>query len=745
MIKRCLIRVTGNVQGVGFRSYIYHLAQTLSLSGWVKHDTSGVIMEVEGEEMALEDFSQHMMAGGPLLARVDSMVRSALPPIGEEGFAIVLSDEDAANALIIPDIALCDSCRKELLDRKDRRFQYPFINCGNCGPRFTIVRDLPYHRKDTAMSPFPMCARCREECDEPLDRHFQNQTNACPDCGPQVFFSDSQGDNLIQKEAAIQMAVKHLQDGKIIAVKSLGCWHLVCDAANEKAVGVLRQYKQDSTQAFPVMAKNLGVARQYCRISFPAASLLQSEGAPIVLLEKKEGALPEALTLQRHYQSVMLPHTPVQHLLMEHIPLLVMAEVNEATVVYRDCDAYAALSSLVSGFLGNNQALCRPMADSVLTICRKKPYFLRRARGYVPMTLPMPFTAPSILAMGGHQKSTFCLTRGENAFLSQYLGNLVNRDAQKNYRQEIGAWQKLFNITPQVVAYEDNPTYASSHMALARREQKFRVRHHHAHLAACMAEHELDPFENIIGIVYDGGAYGVDGAIWGGEVCVGTYTAIERSYHLPYQPMLGGEAVVLQPWRMALAWAKNMWGEKWPSYLPDFAKTLPCDIQEIWDEHMPLTSSFERFLDGVAALLIGCYTIDFPGQGLLEMEKILDENEKDSWPFGLTEEGPDLLPTWKAMALDIKDGVKKAKLVARFLNTVVAFTQAMCLKLRHEIKIETVALSGDVFQNVFFTEKLAAALEKSGFSVLLHEKTPPNDGCLSYGQAVVAGTYLRDR
>ncbi len=745
MIKRCSIRVTGNVQGVGFRAHVYYLAQKLALAGWVKHDISGVVMEVEGGEAAVEEFSQHMMAGGPSLARVDSMVRSSLPPLGEKGFSILLSDEDAISTLIIPDMALCDACRKELFDKRERRFQYPFINCSKCGPRFTIVKDLPYHRKDTSMSPFPMCPQCREECSDPRNRHFQGETNACADCGPQVHYSDSQGDVLVQKGAAIQMAIQHLEKGKIIGVKSLGCWHLVCDATCEPAVRLLRQWKKADGHALPLMAKNLGVARRYCRISFPAAALLQSAEAPSVLLETKKGALSESVTLENRHVSVMLPYTPVQHLLAEQLPLLIMAEVEEGTVMYRDKEVQVILSQVAAGFLGNNQILCRPMPDSLMTICRKKPYFLRRARGYVPSLLPMPFQAPSILAMGGQEKSAFCLTRGKEALLSQYLGDLAHPDARRNYQEELNAWQQLFDIEPKAVVCDNNMSDASGYIGTASLEQGIRVQHHHAHLAACMAEHQLEPLENIIGVVYDGGNDGEDGAIWGGEIFVGTYAAMERLYHLPYQPMLGGEAVLKEPWRMALAWAKSVWGEKWLYHLPAFAAALRGEGCGLSEEDAPQTSSFERFLDGIGALITGFHTNAFPGQAFGQLEAILDENEKESWPFSLNETGPDLLHTWEAMAADIKNGLPKAKLAARFINTAVSFTVALCLKLRHERKIETVVLSGDVFQHVFFTERLASSLEKSGFRVLLHEKTPPNDGCLAYGQAVVAAAHFRER
>ncbi|MGD8605259.1 MAG: carbamoyltransferase HypF, partial [Anaerolineales bacterium] len=576
------IFISGIVQGVGFRPFVYALAQRYNLTGWVRNTSAGVDIEVDGDPEQLSSFVLALEQEAPPLAYIDRLEVEERPANGFSGFEIRHS-EPIPNAFqpISPDVSLCDDCRRELFDPADRRYRYPFINCTNCGPRFTIIKDIPYDRPKTTMAPFEMCPDCRFEYEDPGDRRFHAQPVACPICGPQIWL-EVEGSRLGDREEALRLARRMLREGKIVAVRGLGGFHLACDAANSEAVETLRRRKMRVDKAFAVMMPDLGAVEKHCEINPAEIELLSSPARPVVILERRRGSdIAAAVAPGQSTLGVMLPYTPLHELLLEPEPgypkALVMTSGNlsEEPIATGNQDARERLAKLADAFLLHDRDIHVRCDDSVYRLYQGKSYPIRRSRGYAPYPIPLPWETIPLLATGPELKNTFCLTRDKYAFMSQHIGDMENYETMKSFEEGIDHFERLFRIQPSVIAYDLHPNYMATRYALDRAQAEnipaVGVQHHHAHIAACMADNGL-PEGPTIGFAFDGTGYGDDGAIWGGEVLVCDYFTYDRAYHLEYIAMPGGEAAIRQPWRLALAWLRAA-GVPWADDLPPVTTT----------------------------------------------------------------------------------------------------------------------------------------------------------------------------
>jgi hydrogenase maturation protein HypF len=748
---RVAIRVQGVVQGVGFRPFVYTLATGLGLTGLVGNDPDGVFAEVEGPSSAVGEFLRRLERDAPPLARIEHVTTQAISPTRSDASFVIAASEAAGprRTLVSADTATCADCLSELGDPADRRYRYPFINCTNCGPRFTIVRDVPYDRPSTTMAPFTMCEACAAEYHDPADRRFHAQPVCCPACGPRLTL-DGGTANPVQEAAAL------LKQGKILAVKGLGGYHLAADAACEPAVAALRARKHREDKPFAVMAADLAEAAALAEVDGTAAVLLTSPARPIVLLPRQPGARVAAATApgNRHL-GVMLPYTPLHHLLLAATArpiVLTSGNVSDEPIAYRDEDARERLGDIADAFLTHDRAIHVRTDDSVARTFRGRPMLVRRSRGYVPepLTVTSAFPRP-VLACGAELKNTFCLAQGRHAFVSHHVGDLENAETLRSFTQGIAHFKRLFGIEPQVVAHDLHPEYLSTKYALDLAEDDqdldlIGVQHHHAHIASCLADNgEPGP---VIGVAFDGTGYGPDGTIWGGEFLLADRAGYERGGHLAPVPMPGGAAAIRQPWRMAAAYlgdpalastgldvAKRNAG-RWTAVTAMAAKGV----------NSPLTSSAGRLFDAAAALLGVRDTINYEGQAAIELEQLADSMESAAYGAAIdTGSGPfqargsDLL---HALVDDRTGGVPAPLIAARFHHGVAALIEAGCLLLRDQHDLGTVALSGGVFQNAFLLHAAVNRLEARGFRVLLHSRVPCNDGGISLGQAVVAAAAM---
>ncbi len=775
---RYRIHVRGTVQGVGFRPYIYRLAHSLELAGWVRNDSSGVVIEVEGPRESCEQFVERLVPEAPPVSDIAEVRHEAIPPVGETGFVIVKSERLAdALAEVPPDMGLCDDCRRELLDPADRRYRYPFINCTNCGPRFTIAESLPYDRPFTSMKRFKMCPDCQREYDDPADRRFHAQPNACWACGPQLTLLHPSGHRLeacatnppscqtgggtgiLPVSAAndpIAAVAEALRQGEIAAVKGLGGFHLACDATNQTAVQTLRDRKWREKKPFAVMVPDLGAARRLCDLTEAEERLLLSWRKPIVLALKRPGRpLADAIAPASQYFGIMLPYTPVHVLLMQHgFVALVMTSANrtDEPIAIDNAEVLERLGSVADLFLVHDRDIIRRSDDSVMRVFRGQPIVQRRARGEVPRAIPVRLQIQehetrnakretSVLALGGDLKNTICLIRKGRAYLSQHIGDLDHADALAFFEETIEHFQSILETRPALVAHDLHPGYHST--AYSRRLSSVElvgVQHHHAHTASVMAEHGLEG--PAIGVSLDGTGYGTDGKVWGGEFLVATLADFERAAHLAYVPMPGAEAAIRQPWRMALAYLG-------PTGFPDLERAgVPAAdlaaVQQLLDKGVacPETSSMGRLFDGVSALLGICTRTSYEGQAAIELEAASTEGDEVIYPFNLdvaaTPWTIDPSEIVRAVLDDLRAGTPKGLIAARFHNTIVGVVRAVCTRIRGERGLSTVTLSGGCFQNMRLLEGVCRRLEADGFDVRYHRLVPTNDGGLSLGQAVVA-------
>lgn len=757
-VERIRTEVEGIVQGVGFRPFIYRLASKYGISGWVRNTPAGVLLEAEGAEENVRAFLRDISAEAPPLALITSVRSKKIDVEKTAGFAILASSGGENNAQISPDCDVCEDCLQELFNPHDRRYLYPFINCTNCGPRYSIITGIPYDRQFTTMGRFTMCPDCRAEYEDPSHRRFHAQPNACPVCGPRIIVVDRFGDPIeavreANHHAYLQFAVNLLQEGGILAVKGIGGYHLAVDACNDVAVRKLRQRKQRDEKPFALMAADINHIDTFAICDDIERRLLRGPERPIVLLPKRnDNAIAPLVAPANGYFGVMLPSTPLHHLLLkDNFTALVMTSGNlsDEPIAYRDSEARERLADIADVFLTHDREIHTRSDDSVIRVFLGNPLFLRRSRGYVPRAIKLPEVQPSVLAVGGELKTTVCLTRNDRAIMSQHIGDLKNSATLRSLEETVAHLENILDIQPAVVAHDLHPDYLSSVYAADQLGiPQIAVQHHHAHMASCMAENDLEG--ETIGIVFDGTGYGLDGTIWGGEFLVGGYRAFQRHGHLRTVAMPGGDAAIREPFRMALAYLYDL-GEN------DFCGLqFPCLAHVSSQERQlllkmlersintPLTSSCGRLFDAVSALLDVRNKVSYEGQAAIELEAMADQVKSDvvySFQIEGSAEGLilDMRPALQGVLADL--GAEKSRpLIARcFHNTVAAATAEMCQKIRSVNGLNRVVLSGGVFQNKLLAEGTVNRLIEKDFQIFTHRLVPPNDGGLALGQAVVAG------
>ncbi|HOX38528.1 MAG TPA: carbamoyltransferase HypF [Candidatus Brocadiia bacterium] len=757
---RFQIRIAGAVQGVGFRPFVYSLAARLGLYGHVANDPAGVITEIEGEQEATERFLDALRSSPPPMARVASITFREIPPTGETGFSVRLSAQHGARTtLILPDMATCGDCLREMSAPDDRRYRYAFINCTNCGPRYTIIRDLPYDRSRTTMSPFEMCPDCRREYEDPANRRFHAEPTCCPACGPRLRLLSSDGTE-IACDDPLEETIRRIRAGRIAAVKGLGGFHLACDAANQEAVALLRRRKHRDHKPFAIMVRDVRAAARICRIGPEEEALLSSPERPIVLIEKREGnGLAEGVAPRSASFGVMLPYTPLHHMLMaEDFTALIMTSGNfsDEPIAHSNEDARVRLSGLADCFLLHDRSIHIRTDDSVVQVIAQRSRFLRRSRGYAPapVKLPCDISGGEILAVGPELNNTICVTRSGNAFLSHHVGDLQNVPAYESFIQAVRHMEDILAVKPSVVARDMHPGYLSTRYAMERGLPIEPVQHHHAHIASVMAE--AGRTDRVIGVSFDGMGWGRDGGLWGGEFMLCDLADFERFGSLEAVPQPGGDVASKDTRRMAYAFLRAAFGRDADALacemLPGFAGEELRIISRMIEKRVncPLTSSMGRLFDAVAALLGICGFNSFHAQAPMELEAKAREAKGED---GFYEAGRARLldgmievrtsDIVRGLVSDARGGAGVAVCAARFHNSIARLALDMCLEARKNTCVETVALSGGVMANACLLERLLAMLEKDGFEVLLNADVPPGDGGVSFGQAAVAAWRRR--
>ena len=751
MTKRLRIEIEGRVQGVGFRPTVYRHALTSGVSGTVGNSTRGVVIEAEGTEAALARFTGLLRSQPPDQARISSLTATEIPPAGDTTFSIAASVRvEGVSAQLPPDLATCDACRAEILTPSDRRHGYAFTNCTNCGPRFTIIRGLPYDRDRTTMAAFAMCARCRAEYSNPADRRFDAQPNACPNCGPGLRLIDA-GHRPVPGDP-LDETVRLLGQGRIVAIKGLGGFHLACLATDDAPLRLLRERKARPAKAFAVMFRDLPELRRHCRADAVEEAELTSSARPIVILDRLEDStLSPLLSPDTADVGAFLPYTPLHHLLLRRVSPLVMTSANRAEEpIARDAAELGGILGPIADFaLDHDRPILRRCDDSVLRVVDGRRMFIRRSRGFAPNAIALPLDGPSVLAVGADLKNTFAFTRGAEVFLSQHVGDMAEHSAAEFHREALDDMLRLFEVRPEIVAHDMHPDYVSTRRAeeMGRRTA---VQHHHAHIAACMAEHGLT--ERVIGVALDGTGYGPDGTIWGGEFLIADLRGFRRVARFAPLPMPGGEEAVRNPARMALA-ALFAWSEPRPASpeaAPGFARLAPHfapgDADRLWSMlakglRCPMTSSAGRLFDAVAALAGIGEPITYEGQAAIRLEALADDvhgsldfvldTSRDPWELSFA-------PAFGQIIAALDGGERTGVVAARFHNAVAEGVAATSAALRERERLDAVALSGGVFQNRRLLCAAQHLLERRGFRVYSHHMVPPNDGCIALGQAAVA-------
>ncbi|WP_435011583.1 carbamoyltransferase HypF [Tundrisphaera lichenicola] len=753
------IEVSGIVQGVGFRPFVFDLARRLGLRGSVRNRAGNVWIEVEGDPAALDRFLADLAIRPPPLARIDEVKWRPVPSLGEPDFWIEPSEIEVAGSIFIaPDIATCDDCLRELWEPRDRRYRYPFLNCTNCGPRLTIIRGAPYDRERTTMAAFAMCRDCRSEFEDPRDRRYHAQPIACPACGPSLRAVDREGRTLDGPEP-LAHAVAILKRGGIVAIKSLGGYHLACSAVDGRAVAELRRRKHRDEKPLAVMVRDLGSASDLCEVGADERGLLESSRRPIVLLRSRPARrLADEVAPGNPYLGVMLPYTPMHHLLLQELDglPLVMTSGNRSDepIAHEDDDARERLASIADVYLTHDRAIHLRSDDSVTRWVAGAELPIRRARGDAPRPIPLPRPCPRpTLAVGGQLKAAFALGRGGHAFPSHHLGDLDHYRAYRAYIEAIEHYERLFAIRPERIVHDLHPDYATTRYARDRADTmgiaRHEVQHHHAHLASCLADNGVD--DPAIGVIFDGTGFGTDGAVWGGEFLVGDFRTFRRAGHFRYVKMPGGDRAIREPWRMATS---HLLDSGSPPELTQ-ARTSHAEIKMIAKMmearlNSPPTSSVGRLFDAVAALAGIRDRVSYEGQAAMELEWLaMGEPPDGRYPFEVGIErgsGPDVplivdtRPLIRAVADDVRRGESPARVARRFQTTLVDVIAEVCERLRRRSGLDAVALSGGVFLNALLLDESVARLGRDGFRVYRHRRVPPGDGGLSLGQLAISAS-----
>ena len=766
---RLRVEIQGAVQGVGFRPFVYRLATELQLRGWVLNDTRGVFIEVEGPQPQLDAFLQRLPVERPPRAIIHALTHAWLPANGYTGFEIRRSAAHGARtALVLPDMGACPDCLAEVFTPADRRHAYPFTNCTNCGPRFTIIEALPYDRPHTTMRQFTMCPACQAEYEDPTDRRFHAQPNACPACGPQLALwqatldaaAGAQVAALATGQAALAAAAAALVAGQIVAVKGLGGFHLLVNGRNQAAVARLRARKQRPVKPLALMARDLAQARQLCAVSPAAAALLTAPEAPILLLPRRPEADVAASVAPGHPTlGVMLPYTPLHHLLLAAVDFPLVAtsgNLSDEPICTDEHEAVVRLGAIADLFLVHDRPIARHADDSVAWMLDGQPQLLRRARGFAPLPILVKHDLPVILGVGAHLKNTVALSVGRQVFISQHIGDLETPQAMRAFERVIADFLRLYGVAPAAIAHDLHPDYLSTQWAQAQSLPLIGVQHHHAHLAACLAEHHVDG--PALGVTWDGTGYGADGTIWGGEFLLGdaasfTRVAALRPFRLP-----GAEAAIREPARIALALLWELYGDAalemtdlapLQALRPGEGRLLAQMLRR--GLNAPVTTSAGRLFDGVAALLGLRARVSYEGEAALALEFAAAGHGADAYPIALAAPAPargdeaqaapdrpalqiDWAPTLQAMLADLRRGADRGIIAAQFHQALVGAIVAVATR----VNVSRVALTGGCFQNRLLTEESVKALRRAGFEVLLHRQAPPNDGGISLGQVAVA-------
>jgi len=764
MIKRAKIRVNGIVQGVGFRPFIHKQISDSQLTGWVRNTSTGAELELEGEEAAVKKFADEIWTKAPKLALIAKVELEWLPTLEHfTEFKIISSKgEEKRNTLISPDVCICDECLAELRS-PGKRYRYPYINCTNCGPRFTIIRDVPYDRKMTTMAPFPMCPECNEQYTTITDRRYHAEPTGCNECGPTVAFLDASGQMLsgplqtsygesIPDNDPFVLARKYLREGKIIAIKGLGGYHLACRFDEADIPAKLRARKHRDEKPFAIMCRDIATARKYCRINAAEEKLLVSYRSPIVLLEKLDAGSYMQVS-ENGRMGVMLPYTPMQHLLMEEdIDALIMTSANlsDLPIIYKDEEALQKLSGIADGFLTGEREIHVRCDDSLCYELDGHEYLVRRSRGYVPYPIIMERELPMLLACGAEQKASFTMSKGNYAFASQHIGDMKSIETLENYTEQVGHFERIFDIKPAAIACDLHPDFYSTEYAQARAKKLgvplIKVQHHHAHMASCMADNNLEG--EVIGIIWDGVGLGTDGNAWGGEFLVGGYKEYSRAGHIRYIPLPGGDKAVHEIWRVGASLLLDAYDGDVDAVrelgIIDETKLEAAAHQLQSHINSPLSSGMGRLFDGVAAILGIKQQASYEGQGAILLEAAADESEL-VFEYEIDESGViDFRQMLRQLAEERISGTPISTLAAGFMNTVIDAAVAECKRIKVATGLDQIVLSGGTFNNMYIMHRLPKRLASEGFFVYHHRRVSCGDEGLSLGQLMIANANLGD-
>lgn len=749
--KRGIVKVYGIVQGVGFRPFIHKLVNIYGFKGWVQNSSSGVAIDVEGGEESLLEFIREISHNAPALAVVEDVTIQYKSLIGYTDFKIIKSVNDEEGfVLVSPDVSICPDCYNELIDPTNKRYRYPFINCTNCGPRFSIIKSLPYDRDKTTMDSFIMCDECSNEYHDIDNRRYHAQPNCCPECGPKLSLLDRFGNDI--KGDAIGIVLKKITSGNIVAVKGLGGFHLACNALDSKAVRKLRERKHRDEKPFAIMCRDVETIRNYAIVTDEEQKIIENVKRPIVLLKKSPDCLlPEEIAPDTDYLGFMLPYTPLHYLLFDNnIKALVMtsANISDNPVVYKNNEAINILNNIADYYLVHDREINIRCDDSVVRVYKGKEYFIRRSRGYAPFPVKLSFDLKPMLACGAEQKASFCVSKGRYAFLSQHIGDLKNHETLNHYENQVDTFKKLFRIDPEIIACDLHPDYLSTEYAEQKHDiKKTYIQHHHAHMASCMADNNLEG--DVIGITWDGTGLGTDGTIWGGEVLTGGYSDYSRVCSFLPTNMPGGDNAVKNIYMMALSYLIGTFGKETDSYLNTFPilrdkgeeyKIIYKMISK--DINSPITTSCGRLFDGIACLLGLCGTVSYEGQGAVKLESASKYNIADTLDYDVIKKDGLYVYDWRPTINNIMELIKlkndAAFIASAFHNTLVEVCIRMVDTVRNNTGLNKVTISGGVFQNNYLLNKLVDKLNTMEFEVYTHNRVSTNDEGLSLGQIVIA-------
>ena len=765
------ITIKGTVQGVGFRPAVYNIVRKLGLNGYVTNSSAGVIIEVEGEGAV--EFTTILCDSLPPLAKIESIETKELPPAGYNDFRIVQSFDEGGFTHVSPDVSICDDCLKELFDRQDRRYQYPFINCTNCGPRYSITRRVPYDRPNTTMVVFPMCHQCEAEYSDPSNRRFHAQPNACPACGPMVEFKNQNSKFKVDETDPVSATIRLLKQGGIVAVKGIGGFHLCCDAENEEAVVLLRERKRRKNKPFALMSSDIDTIRRFCQVSDDEKRLLEDMRRPIVLLKKRaDSMLPAALAPNNRYLGFMLPYAPLHYLLFNHSSanpgmqphfnalVATSGNLSEEPIVIDNDEAIERLDGLADAYLLHNRDIFMRVDDSVVRVSNGKTLFIRRSRGYVPQPIMMADEGPDVLGCGAEVKNTFTLTRGNAAIVSQHIGDMENMETVDFFEETLDNLKQVYRSDPVAVAYDLHPGYLSTQWAvkhIAERGLKgFGIQHHYGHIASVMAEKGIK--DKVIGVAFDGTGYGTDGHLWGGEFMVCDLQGFERVAHFRYVPLPGGEMAIREPWRLAVSYLKQaLKGGDIDQYLSDigfierFGRNKINAVLKIADNpnFSPLSSGAGRLFDAISSLAGICHISTYEGEAAVALESVLphDDISADNSVYGYQiSDGEPAVIDFSEMIMEIMRDVRSKKdpafISLRFHDTMASVIFEMVRRIHINTGLRLVVLSGGCFQNAKLLESVLSSLADLDISIFTNENVPCNDSCLSLGQAYLALQHL---